>query len=57
MYGPQVVTSAANDPLDGICVWAAGAPSQNFKQSLKTKNSKGGKLFKIAFYGNVQCEW
>ena len=30
--------------------------TKTFKQSLKTKNSKGGKLIRIAFYGNVQCE-
>ena len=27
--------------------------TKTFKQSLKTKNSKGGKLIKFAFYGNV----
>ena len=31
--------------------------TKTFKQRPKTKNSKGGKLIKIAFYGNVQCEW
>ena len=30
--------------------------TKTFKQSPKTKNSKGGKLIRIAFYGKIQCE-
>ena len=30
--------------------------TKTFKQSPKTKNSKGGKLIRIVFYGKIQCE-